>query len=106
MAIGVAVYRLIDLNEHGYWVPLTILFVMRPAHAETDLRVELRAIGTLVGLIFATALAELVGGGGPEGSGRTPAALPRGRRRLPGRLRGRVDHLAGRRRAVGVQLRR
>jgi uncharacterized membrane protein YgaE (UPF0421/DUF939 family) len=62
LAAGVAAYRLLGMDEHGYWIPLTILFVMRPDRGETDHRLALRAIGTVIGLILATAVAEAFGG--------------------------------------------
>ncbi len=62
LAAGVATYRVFDMENHGFWIPLTILFVMRPDRGETFLRVVLRAVGTAAGLILATALAEAVGG--------------------------------------------
>lgn len=62
LAVGVAAYRLLGLREHGYWIPLTILFVLRPERAETDHRLVLRALGTLAGLALATALAAALGG--------------------------------------------
>ncbi len=58
LAAGVAAYWLLDLHQHGFWIPLTILFVMRPVRGETDHRLVLRAIGTVLGLILATAVAE------------------------------------------------
>ena len=58
LAAGVAAYRLLDLHQHGFWIPLTILFVMRPERDETDHRLILRAIGTVLGLVIATAVAE------------------------------------------------
>jgi hypothetical protein len=61
LALGVAVYRVFDMDNHGYWIPLTILFVMRPDRDETYLRVVLRAVGTVLGLILATAIAETLG---------------------------------------------
>ena len=61
LALGVAIYRVVDLGPHGYWVPLTILFVLRPEHGETMRRMAMRAAGTIVGLLIATALAELLG---------------------------------------------
>jgi uncharacterized membrane protein YccC len=61
LAVGVAIYRLIDLGEHGYWVPLTILFVLRPDQWETLERIGMRAAGTVVGLVLATTLAALLG---------------------------------------------
>jgi len=62
LAAGVAAYRLLGLHQHGFWIPLTILFVMRPDRAETDHRLILRALGTILGLVVATALAEAFAG--------------------------------------------
>jgi uncharacterized membrane protein YccC len=56
LALGVAVYRAFDMDNHGFWIPLTILFVMRPDRDETYLRLVLRAVGTVLGLIVATAI--------------------------------------------------
>ena len=61
LAAGVATYRVFGLHDHGFWIPLTILFVMRPDRAETDHRLALRAIGTVLGLTVATVIAESVG---------------------------------------------
>jgi hypothetical protein len=64
LGAGVAAYWLLGMSEHGFWIPLTILFVLRPEQGETFRRLILRAVGTAVGLILATALAELLGGDG------------------------------------------
>jgi uncharacterized membrane protein YccC len=56
LAAGVAVYRLFGMDEHGFWVPLTVLFVLRPEEDETFRRLVLRAVGTAAGLVLATAL--------------------------------------------------
>lgn len=64
LAAGVATYWLVGIHEHGFWIPLTILFVLRPERDETFHRLILRAVGTLVGLAIATALAEWLGGDG------------------------------------------
>lgn len=61
LAAGVALYRVLHLHNHGFWIPLTILFVMRPERDETDHRLILRAVGTAIGLVVATAVAESVG---------------------------------------------
>jgi hypothetical protein len=61
LATGVAVYRIFGLHDHGFWIPLTILFVMRPERGETHHRLALREIGTVLGLLLATAIAESVG---------------------------------------------
>ncbi len=57
LAVGVAIYRIAGMKEHGYWIPLTILFVLRPERDETDRRLILRFVGTLAGLVLATGLA-------------------------------------------------
>jgi hypothetical protein len=62
LGVGVAVYRVFDLRDHGFWIPLTILFVLRPAYGETLERLAMRGLGTVAGLLAATALAELLGG--------------------------------------------
>jgi Fusaric acid resistance protein-like len=56
MAAGVGCYWLAGMEEHGYWIPLTVLFVLRPEEGETFHRLILRAVGTAVGLVLATAL--------------------------------------------------
>src|SRR5262249_4556669 len=56
LGAGVAAYWLIGFSEHGFWVPLTVLFVLRPDYDSTFDRLVLRAAGTLVGLVIATAL--------------------------------------------------
>jgi hypothetical protein len=62
-ALGLAVlaYHVVDLGRHGYWVPLTVLFVLRAGRAETDERVGMRIAGTAAGLALATGLAVIVG---------------------------------------------
>jgi len=57
LALGVAIYRIAGMKDHGYWIPLTILFVLRPERDETDRRLILRAVGTLAGLALATGMA-------------------------------------------------
>jgi hypothetical protein len=61
LGIGVATYHLLGLDEHGFWIPLTVLFVLRPTPEETVERIAMRAAGTLAGLLLATSLAELAG---------------------------------------------
>jgi hypothetical protein len=61
LGAGVAIYRVVDIGEHGYWIPLTILFVLRPAQDETLERLAMRAAGTVLGLGFATGLAVILG---------------------------------------------
>ncbi len=56
LAAGVVAYWLLGMHEHGFWIPLTILFVLRPEQEETFRRLVLRAAGTAIGLVIATAL--------------------------------------------------
>ena len=60
LGIGVAIYRLVGFHDHGYWVPLTILFVLKPEASQTSERIAMRAAGTAMGLVLATALAEVL----------------------------------------------
>jgi uncharacterized membrane protein YccC len=62
LAAGVAAYRILGFHQHGYWISLTILFVMRPEREETDHRLVLRALGTVLGLVVATAIGEAFAG--------------------------------------------
>ena len=64
LASGVAAYWLLGMEEHGFWIPLTILFVLRPAQEETFQRLALRAVGTAFGLVLATALSFWLQGDG------------------------------------------
>lgn len=64
LAAGVVAYWLLGMEEHGFWIPLTILFVMRPEEDETLHRLILRAVGTAIGLVVATALSEWLQGDG------------------------------------------
>jgi hypothetical protein len=61
LGLSVGLYHVVDLGQHGYWVPLTVLFVLRPEPDETAERIAMRAAGTVVGLVVATPLAELIG---------------------------------------------
>lgn len=47
----------------GYWVPLTILVVLRPDFASTFQRATMRVIGTVLGLLIATEVLHWVPGG-------------------------------------------
>jgi Fusaric acid resistance protein-like len=62
LAVGVFAGHVIDLGPHGYWIPLTILFVLRPEEPETVDRIAMRAAGTALGLIIATPIAIALGG--------------------------------------------
>jgi hypothetical protein len=62
LAVGVVAYHVIDLGPHGYWIPLTIAFVLRPQESETVERIAMRGAGTIVGLVVGTPIAILLGG--------------------------------------------
>jgi hypothetical protein len=64
LGAGVAAYWVIGFSEHGFWIPLTVLFVLRPDYSTTFDRLVLRAAGTLLGLVIATALSEWLQGDG------------------------------------------
>jgi hypothetical protein len=61
LGLSVGLYHLIDFGPHGYWVPLTVLFVLKPDPDETVERIAMRAAGTVGGLLIATPVAELIG---------------------------------------------
>jgi hypothetical protein len=62
LAVGVVAAHIIDLGPHGYWIPLTVLFVLRPEESETGERIAMRAAGTIFGLAVGTPLAIALGG--------------------------------------------
>lgn len=49
--------------QRGYWVPLTLLVVLRPDFATTLQRSVMRVVGTVAGLLLATALVHWIPGG-------------------------------------------
>src|SRR5262245_32909762 len=62
LGVGVAAYNVLDLGEHGYWIPLTTLFVLKPEAGLTHERIAMRAAGTVGGLAVGTPLAMAIGG--------------------------------------------
>jgi uncharacterized membrane protein YccC len=56
------VMRLADV-QRGYWLSLTVLVVLRPDFATTFQRSAMRVLGTIAGLLLATALVHWVPGG-------------------------------------------
>jgi Fusaric acid resistance protein-like len=60
LGAGTLLYKAFDIAPHGYWIPLTILFVLRPTPGETVERIAMRAAGTLAGIALAVALAGAV----------------------------------------------
>lgn len=62
LAVGVAIDRIVGLPR-GYWVPLTVLFVLRPDFGSTFMRGVARYGGTAIGAVAATALTALLAPG-------------------------------------------
>jgi hypothetical protein len=60
LGIGTLLYKALEIAPHGYWIPLTILFVLRPTPDETVERMAMRAVGTLAGIAVALAIAGTV----------------------------------------------
>lgn len=58
LGVAVAVYRVGGFGR-GYWVPLTVVFVLRPDFATTFTRGAQRYVGTALGIVVATALVAL-----------------------------------------------
>jgi uncharacterized membrane protein YccC len=56
LAVAVAVYRVFPLGR-GYWVPLTVVFVLRPDYGATFTRGLQRYAGTVVGVGLSSAVA-------------------------------------------------
>lgn len=55
LALAISVERMSGLT-HGYWIPMTLAIVLKPDFGGTFIFALLRVIGTLVGLLLATAL--------------------------------------------------
>lgn len=58
LGVAVAVYRIGGFGR-GYWVPLTVVFVLRPDFATTFTRGAQRYVGTALGIVVATVLVAL-----------------------------------------------
>jgi uncharacterized membrane protein YccC len=54
-AIGTAIARFADV-PHGYWIPLTVVMVLRPETAHTYTRCVGRVAGNIVGIVVASAV--------------------------------------------------
>src|SRR5215213_1429054 len=59
LAVATALYRALDLPR-GYWVPLTVAFILRADYGSTISRGLQRYAGTVIGAILATALTALL----------------------------------------------
>jgi len=66
LAIAVAGENLVGMS-HGFWIPMTTAIVLKPDFAGTLSFGVLRVIGTLLGLVLATALVHFAFGGPWEG---------------------------------------
>lgn len=62
LAAAVGAYHVFDFGIHGYWIPLTVLFVLTSDRAQTYERIWMRAVGTAAGLAAATGLAVITDG--------------------------------------------
>lgn len=58
-AISVALYKLLKF-EHGYWLTITVLVIMKPELADTRKRAHERIVGSIVGGTIAVVLAATV----------------------------------------------
>lgn len=56
VAIAATIHRVLDLPR-GYWVPLTVLFILRPDFGSTFTRGVQRYVGTALGAVLATLIA-------------------------------------------------
>jgi uncharacterized membrane protein YccC len=59
LIIGVVLYRGLSLGL-GYWVPLTVLFMLKADYGSTVARVTARAVGTVIGVSAAWAFVRLI----------------------------------------------
>jgi uncharacterized membrane protein YccC len=64
LVVAVLLYRTLSLSS-GYWVPLTVLFLVRPDYHTTAVRALGRALGTLSGAALAWLMITMSGGSDP-----------------------------------------
>ena len=61
LAFATALYRIFPLPiQRGYWIPLTVLLVIKPDFSTTFTRGLARALGTMLGAVLTTLLASLL----------------------------------------------
>jgi uncharacterized membrane protein YccC len=58
-SLGVAIYKFTGI-DHGYWLPLAIVIIMKPDFGGTRQRAAQAALGTVIGGAIATVLALLI----------------------------------------------
>ena len=59
LAAATAIYRVLPVDR-GYWIPITVLFVMRPEAGRTRTRIVQRFLGTVIGLLALTLVVSLL----------------------------------------------
>jgi uncharacterized membrane protein YccC len=59
LSAATAIYRVLPVDR-GYWIPITVLFVMRPEGGRTRTRIVQRFLGTVIGLVAITLVVALV----------------------------------------------
>jgi uncharacterized membrane protein YccC len=59
VSLGVFIYKLFN-SDHGYWLPLAVVMIMKPNFGATRKRATEAALGTVIGGAIATALSILV----------------------------------------------
>lgn len=62
LGVGVIAYRATGFDQHGFWIPMTIVFAMKPDVRATYSRLVMRAVGTAVGVLLATVVVATLGG--------------------------------------------
>lgn len=60
MGVGAAIYRLGHMS-YGYWVPITIAFLLRADYSVTVKRGFVRFVGTVLGVVAANSIAAMMG---------------------------------------------
>ena len=59
LSAATAIYRVLPVDR-GYWIPITVLFVMRPEAGRTRTRIVQRFLGTVLGVVVITLIVALV----------------------------------------------
>jgi uncharacterized membrane protein YccC len=61
LALATALYRIVPLPlQRGYWIPLTVLLVLKPDFRTTFARGVARTLGTMLGAVLTTVLLSLL----------------------------------------------
>lgn len=62
LGVGVIAYRATGFDQHGFWIPMTIVFAMKPDARATYSRLVMRAVGTAAGVLLATVVVATLDG--------------------------------------------